>query len=447
MKKIAVLGAGESGVGAALLAVQKGYEVFVSDAGSIREPWLGQLKAAGVEVEEQGHTPDRLLQSEEVIKSPGIPDSAPIVELLKQAGKPVISEIEFAARFTRATIVGITGSNGKTTTTLLTHHLLVSAGIDAMLGGNVGTSFARNVAQREPAVHVLELSSFQLDGIVAFRPNVAVLLNITPDHLDRYGYLLENYVSSKFRIAMNQGPEDVLILNADDPLINDWRQRHRFPPENGPRLLEVSMRFASQEFLEIGDLTFDMRRSALKGPHNFFNARCAILAALTLGAAPAAIQQGLDTFVNAPHRLQLVAEFGGVRWINDSKATNVDAVLRALQAMDRPVVWIAGGTDKGNDYKVLEPLVQQKVKALVCLGVDNSRLLEAFGDLVSPIVETRSAKDAVAAASQLAQPGEVVLLSPACASFDLFKNYEDRGAQFAAAVLELKQAFEQKQRP
>lgn len=443
---MAVLGAGESGVGAALLAARKGFEVFVSDGGNIREPWLQELQTAGIEYEQGGHTAQRLLEADEVVKSPGIPDTAPIVELLKKAGKPVISEIEFAARFTRATIVGITGSNGKTTTTLLTHHLLVRAGVDAMLGGNVGKSFARNVAEREPAVHVLELSSFQLDGIVRFRPHVAILLNITPDHLDRYGYRIENYVASKFRIAMNQGPEDLLILNADDPLINDWRRRHGFPAENGPRLLEVSTQFASTDFLEIGDLTFDMRQTALKGPHNFFNACCAILAALNLGAEAEAIQQGLQTFVNAPHRMQLVAEFGGVRWINDSKATNVDAVRRALETMDRPVVWIAGGTDKGNDYSVLLPLVRRKVKALVCLGVDNHRLAEAFASEVPRLIETRSAKQAVEAASQLAQPGDVVLLSPACASFDLFKNYEDRGDQFSAAVLELKRTFEQTQR-
>ncbi len=421
-------------MGAALLARRHGFEVFVSDSGKVKESFRQELENHGIEFEEGRHSPERFAGVKTVVKSPGIPDAAPFVERLRENGVEVISEIEFAGRCTDATIIGITGSNGKTTTTRLTWHLLKTAGLNAVMGGNVGTSFARNLATEAPAdIHVLELSSFQLDGIKSFRPNVAILLNISPDHLDRYGYQMENYVASKFRIAMNQRPEDLFILDAGDPYIREWLEKNAFPSANGPRLLKVSLRNYDKRVLRVGESTFDMQHCPLKGPHNHFNATCAILAAKELGLSDEAIQLGLNSFVNAPHRLEWVAEVNGVTWINDSKATNVDAVRRALESMDRPVVWIAGGTDKGNDYAALMPLVRQNVRALVCLGVDNEKLKSSFGKML-PVEEARSAVEAVRKAAALAKQGDVVLLSPACASFDLFRNYEDRGDQFKAAV-------------
>lgn len=421
-------------MGAALLAHKFGFKVFVSDLGTVKEPFRKELEILGIDFEEGRHSPQQFEGVTTVVKSPGIPDEASFVQFLRQNGVEVISEIEFASRFTKATIIGITGSNGKTTTTRLTYHLLKAGGLDAALGGNVGTSFARNlVCEPHAQYHVLELSSFQLDGITSFRPHVAILLNISADHLDRYAYNMENYVASKFRIAMNQRPEDLFILNADDPYISDWLEKNVFPSENSPRLLKVSLRNFDPHTLRVGESTFDMQHCPLKGPHNHFNATCAILAAKAVGVGDEAIQLGLNSFVNAPHRLEWVAESQGVTFINDSKATNVDAVQRALETMDRPVVWIAGGTDKGNDYTTLMPLVQQKVKALVCLGADNRKLITAFGKML-PLEEARNATEAVQKAMALAAPGDVVLLSPACASFDLFKNYEDRGNQFKAAV-------------
>lgn len=421
-------------MGAALLARKHGYRVFVSDTGTVKEPFRQELEKHGIEFEEGQHSLAHFEGVKTVVKSPGIPDNAPFVERLRQNGAAVISEIEFAARFTRATLIGITGSNGKTTTTRLVYHLLKTGGLKVAMGGNVGTSFARNLATGADAdIHVLELSSFQLDGIRNFRPNVAILLNISPDHLDRYQNRMENYVASKFRIAMNQRPEDLFILNADDPYIRAWLEKNDFPSANGPRLLKVSLRNYDKKVIRVGESTFDMQHCPLTGPHNHFNATCAILAAREFGLNDEAIQQGLNSFVNAPHRLEWVAEVNGVAWINDSKATNVDAVQRALESMDRPVIWIAGGTDKGNDYSALMPLVRQKVKALVCLGLDNEKLKASFGKLL-PVQEARSAEEAVRKAAALAKEGDVVLLSPACASFDLFRNYEDRGDQFKAAV-------------
>ncbi|MAT53971.1 MAG: UDP-N-acetylmuramoyl-L-alanine--D-glutamate ligase [Saprospirales bacterium] len=434
LETIGILGAGESGVGAALLAQKQGFGVFVSDMGKVKEPFRQELENHGIEFEEGAHSWERFAGVKTVVKSPGIPDTAPFVVRLRENGVEVISEIEFASRFTNATIIGITGSNGKTTTTRLTWHLLKTAGLNAAMGGNVGTSFARNLATGAPAdIHVLELSSFQLDGIKSFRPRVAILLNISPDHLDRYDHRMENYVASKFRIAMNQRPEDLFILDADDPYIREWLEENAFPSANGPRLLKVSLRNYDKQVLRVGESIFDMQQSPLKGPHNHFNATCAILAAKEMGVSDEAIQQGLNSFVNAPHRLEWVAEVNGVAFIDDSKATNVDAVQRALESMDRPVIWIAGGTDKGNDYSALMPLVRQKVKALVCLGIDNEKLKASFGKLI-PVDEARSAEEAVRKAAALATEGDVVLLSPACASFDLFKNYADRGDQFKAAV-------------
>ncbi len=431
--KIAILGAGESGVGAALLAQKLGHEVFVSDGGTLKDNFRKELLDKGIPYEESKHTWTSIFDADVIIKSPGIPDELPPILKLRQSGKEVISEIEFAGRHTAATIIGITGSNGKTTTTRLTYHLFKTAGLNVALGGNVGTSFARNITEKKYDYHVLELSSFQLDGIVHFRPHVAILLNITPDHLDRYEYKMENYVRSKFRIAMNQQQEDVLILNADDPEI----QNHLKDKRLAPQMIGVSNHFEGNRPLKVGGSTFDMTGCVLKGQHNFFNAACAIHAAKTVGIGDEAIQRGLNTFVNTPHRLEMVATVKGVEYINDSKATNVDSVFYALQAMEKPVIWIAGGTDKGNDYGPIENLVRQKVKALICLGVDNSKLQSVFSPMLKNIEEVKSAKEAVERASIYAESGDVVLLSPACASFDLFKNYEDRGEQFKEAVFEM----------
>ena len=437
-KKLTVLGGGESGVGAALLAAQIGIPVWLSDAGTMADRYRLELSGAAIPFEEGGHTWATIFDSAEVVKSPGIPDSAPLVRALQERGIPVISEIEFAARYSEAFVIGITGSNGKTTTTNLTHHLLATAGFDVVKAGNVGHSFARVLTERDPAYAVLELSSFQLDGIDRFRPDIGMLLNISPDHLDRYEYRMENYVASKFRIAMNQRAEDLLLVNADDPYI---RARLK---EQGvkARLIQLSQPPTEELAIEVDGHRFDLEASPLRGRHNFFNARCAVQTALLLGAAAERIQEGLNTFQNAPHRLEQVAEVDGVLFINDSKATNVDSVFYALDAMSRPVVWIAGGQDKGNDYTALLPLVEEKVKALVCLGADNARLREVFGGMVREICECRTAPEAVAQAAALASAGDVVLLSPACASFDLFRNYEQRGDLFRSAVLEHKRKIE-----
>lgn len=431
---LVVLGAGESGVGAALLAKAKGIPVFVSDRGEISESYQQELREAGIAFESGHHSEADILQAGEVVKSPGIPDKAPLVKALHEAGIPVISEIEFAARYTDVLLIGITGSNGKTTTATLTHHLLKQAGKDAVLAGNVGISFARSIADgQQPEMYVLELSSFQLDGIRTFRAPLAALLNITPDHLDRYEYKLENYVASKFRIAKNQEAEDLFVYFAEDENIPGALARYPVPA----RRQAVSLSDIAGEHIRAGAHTFDLATTALRGKHNALNALFALHLALEAGADPGLLQAGLDTFVPVPHRLEKVGEWQGVTYINDSKATNVDAVFYALEAMKQPVVWIAGGQDKGNDYGPLEPFVRDKVRVLVCLGVDNEKLLSVFGSMVEQAVETRSAAEAVQVAARLAQPGEVVLLSPACASFDLFKNYVDRGDQFRAAVAQL----------
>ncbi len=432
--KIAILGGGESGTGAALLAKHLGHEVFLSDGGSLKDNYKAELLDKGIPYEEGKHTWTSIFEADEIIKSPGIPDGLPPLAELRRLGKPVISEIEFAGRHTSATIIGITGSNGKTTTTRLTHHLLKTAGLNTAIGGNIGYSFARNIIENKYDHYVLELSSFQLDGTVAFRPQIAILLNITPDHLDRYEYKMENYVRSKFRIAMNQLKEDLLITNADDPAVQNYLSLNQL----APRRIEVPTRFVSTKKLVVAGSEYNMTGCLLKGPHNFFNASCAIHAAKAVGVSDEAIQEGLNTFVNDPHRLEFVAEINGVEYVNDSKATNVDSVFYALKAMEKPVVWIAGGTDKGNDYGPIEDLARQKVKALICLGVDNSKLMDVFSPILKNIEEARSAKEAVERATIYAESGDVVLLSPACASFDLFKNYEDRGGQFKAAVHDLK---------
>lgn len=432
--KVAILGAGESGVGAALLAAQQGVEVWVSDKGSIAAPFKKELEKHGLPYEEEQHTWEKIAQADLVIKSPGIPDKVPLIQKLVAQKIPIISEIEWASRFTTSPIIGITGSNGKTTTTTLLYHLLSQAGKDVAMAGNVGKSFARQVTEEDKALYVLELSSFQLDGIEQFSPWLALLLNITPDHLDRYEYQLGNYIQSKFRIAMNQGADGQFIYFSDDPNINS---RLDLIPREVQQLCIHKDMIEGRSVWAKGE-RFDLANTQLRGIHNALNALFAIHAAQCCGLSQQDIQAGLETFQAVPHRLESVATLDGVEYINDSKATNVDAVFYALQAMEKPIVWIVGGQDKGNDYSALLPLVQEKVKAIVCLGLDNTKIVETFGPLKVPITETNSAAKAVWASRQLSETGDVVLLSPACASFDLFNNYLDRGDQFKTEVLNMK---------
>ncbi len=449
VKNIIVLGAAESGVGAALLAQAKGHAVFVSDRGAIQPDYKEKLTQAGIEFEENQHTLDRILQADEVIKSPGIPEKAAVVKAIREKGISLVSEIEFASRYTQARFIAITGTNGKTTTTLLTYHLLKEAGYNVGLAGNVGYSLAEQVIENKFDYYVLELSSFQLDDIVHFQPWIAVLLNITPDHLDRYDYSMEAYAHAKLRIVRNQDSTGYFIYNADDENIQRYFQAALRPMHQMPFSLHHRPDFKLAGcYKEESLLTLDLlpgyynggteeistANSPLIGEHNRQNVLAAVLAARVAGVSIAQVEQALDTFHNADHRLQLVREINEVAYINDSKATNVEAAWYALDGVKRPIVWIAGGTDKGNDYAPLQPLAQQKVKALVCLGVDNAKLRAAFADYVPHLEETQSMADAVQRAAALAAPGDVVLLSPCRASFDLFKNYEDRGRQFAAAV-------------
>jgi UDP-N-acetylmuramoylalanine--D-glutamate ligase len=443
-----VLGAAESGVGAALLAQAKGHTVFVSDRGAIQANFKEKLTQAGIEFEENQHTLDRILQATEVIKSPGIPEKAPVIQALREQHIPIISEIEFASRYTQARYIAITGTNGKTTTTLLTYHLLKEAGYNVGLAGNVGYSLAEQVIENKFDYYVLELSSFQLDDIEYFNPWVAVLLNITPDHLDRYNYSMAEYAQAKLRIVRNQDSSSYFIYNADDENIQRYFMAALRPMQQLPFSLSRRPDFDLAGYYEKeNQLCVDLlpgyyserehistANSPLIGEHNRQNVLAAVLAARVAGISIAQIEQALGTFHNADHRLQLVKEVNGVAYINDSKATNVEAAWYALDGVKRPIVWIAGGTDKGNEYASLQPLAQQKVKALVCLGVDNAKLRAAFADTVPHLEETQRMTDAVQRAAALAAPGDVVLLSPCCASFDLFKNYEDRGRQFAAAV-------------
>jgi UDP-N-acetylmuramoylalanine--D-glutamate ligase len=450
---IVILGAAESGVGAALLAQAKGHSVFVSDKGAIQPDYKAKLTAAGIEFEENQHSLDRILLAEEVVKSPGIPEKAEVIKALREKGTRIISEIEFAGRYTKAKCIGITGTNGKTTTTLLTYHLLKSAGLSVGLAGNVGYSLAEQVMEDKFDYYVLELSSFQLDDLHDFRLWIAVLLNITPDHLDRYNYSIEEYARAKLRITRNLDSNNYFIYNADDEVTGRYFQSaflsaHQLPfslhhrPDGhlaGYYTTEdmVCTNLQAIGFDDRGGEEINTAGSPLIGQHNRQNMLAAILATRVAGLNDEQIEAGLASFRNADHRLQLVGEINGVRFINDSKATNVEAAWYALDGIHQPIVWIAGGTDKGNDYTSLLDLAENRVKALVCLGIDNTKLHAAFDAVVPHVEETQSMKDAVQRAAALAAPGDVVLLSPCCASFDLFKNYEDRGRQFAQAVGEL----------
>ncbi len=446
-RAIAILGAAESGIGAAILGKKLGLEVFLSDSGLISDDRKTILQEHEIAFEEGGHTASTILAADLIVKSPGIPDKAPFIQSLVAQGLPVISEIEFAFRYMEkdARVIAITGTNGKTTTTMLTYHLLKSAGLNVAMGGNVGVSLAKLVAEGGYDYYVVEVSSFQLDGIVQFKPDIAVLLNITLDHLDRYNYNFQSYVSSKFRITENLTSDECFIYCADSEPITE---------EISKRKIEACLFAVSttkgpkwQAHIDNDHLIFDYKfkekgkkhqipvsEIALIGKHNMINSMSAVLCALTLDVPIESILKSLKSFINAPHRLELAGKIDGVKYINDSKATNVDSVFYALDGINEPIVWIAGGIDKGNDYSQITELVKEKVKALICLGVDNAPLFKAFDGILDTIVEVDSAEGAIAAAHKLAKKGDVVLLSPACASFDLFKNYEDRGDQFKNAV-------------
>jgi UDP-N-acetylmuramoylalanine--D-glutamate ligase len=447
INKIAVLGAGESGTGAAVLAKKKGFEVFVSDSKTINEKYKKVLKHFEIDFEENGHDFDKILSANEVVKSPGIPDNITVIKLLQDNNVPVISEIEFAARYTSAKLICITGSNGKTTTTLLTYHILKNAGLNVGLAGNVGKSFAMQVAENDFDYYVLEISSFQLDGMHDFKADIAVLLNITPDHLERYDYKFENYVRSKFRIIQNQTENDWFVFTADDPVIIKEIEKREIKAKLVPVSIDnKQMRNGLGAWVENGKIIFNngknifdmtLEQLALQGKHNTYNSMAAGIEAHLLEIRKQTIKQSLSNFQNIAHRLEYVASVHGIVFINDSKATNVNATWYALGHYDKPIVWIAGGVDKGNNYDILKPLVKEKVKAIICLGLDNGKLHEAFEDLVDLMIDVESAEDAVREAYYAAKKGDTVLLSPACSSFDLFANYEERGEMFKNAVRQL----------
>ncbi len=441
MKRIVVLGGGESGVGTAILAKQKKYEVFVSDKGAIAQKYKEVLLQNEIEFEENQHTESKILNADLVMKSPGIPDKVALVQQLLKNNIQIVSEIEFASQFTQATVVGITGSNGKTTTTLLTHHVLKQGDLNVGVAGNIGDSFAEQIATQSYDNYVLELSSFQLDGVDKFAPHIAVITNITPDHLDRYEYNFENYIDSKFRITKNQTENDYLIYDADDEASNKWLKENKTKAQLIPFSVERELDFGAfikedKIITKINREEFIMPLSnlALKGKHNVKNAMASAMTAQLLKVRKQTIKESLSSFEGAEHRLESVQKVKDVQYINDSKATNVNATFYALECMDNPTVWIVGGVDKGNDYHDLLPLVREKVKAIVCLGVDNRKIKETFENVVDIIVETAGAEEAVKVSAKLATRGDSVLLSPACASFDLFENYEDRGRQFKRAV-------------
>ncbi len=443
MSRIVVLGGGESGVGAAVLAKVKGFDVFLSDNGQIAGHYADDLRKWDIPFEEGGHTEDLILNADEVIKSPGIPSTVPMIRKLEAQGTPIVSEIEFAGRYDTAKKICITGSNGKTTTTSLIYYLLQNAGLNVGLGGNIGKSYAYQVATEHFDYYVLEISSFQLDNCYEFHPDIAIITNITPDHLDRYGYQLENYVKAKFRITRNLSPEDCFIFDSDDEITIDHLNKIILSAKRLPFTQKTEVEqgaFVKDDKIvvryEDEECDIFLKELALGGKHNIYNSMAAALAAKASGIDNKTIRESLATFQPVEHRLEPVLSIKDVLYINDSKATNVDAAWYALECQSKKVVWIVGGKDKGNDYEVLKPLVKDKVKAIVCLGVDNSKIKAAFGDIVGEgkMVETRSAADAVKEASKFAEAGDVVLLSPCCASFDLFTSYEDRGRKFKEAV-------------
>jgi UDP-N-acetylmuramoylalanine--D-glutamate ligase len=444
MKRLVVLGGGESGVGTAILGKKEGFEVFVSDFGPIKENYKDVLTKYEIEWEEEQHTESLILNANVVMKSPGIPEKSPIVKKLVEKGISIISEIEFASDFTQAKTIGITGSNGKTTTTMLTYHLLKEGGLNVGLGGNIGKSFAWQVAEENYDYYVLELSSFQLDGISQYRPDIAIITNISPDHLDRYEYKYENYIASKFRITMNQQEEDYLIYDADDEAISNWFKQNKTKAKLIP--FSLNKTFENGAFIKddtmdiiINNEEFEMKTGevSLEGKHNMKNAMAATSVAQLMKIRKQTIRESLSNFQGVEHRLEKVLKIQNVQYINDSKATNVNATFFALDSMTVPTVWIVGGVDKGNDYSELMPLVREKVKAIICLGIDNKKIIEAFSDVVDMMVEVDNMHDAVNTAKHLTEKGDAVLLSPACASFDLFQNYEDRGKQFKVAVQNL----------
>jgi len=444
-KRFVILGGGESGVGAALLAKKQGFEVFVTDASSLKDEYRNELQEAGIFFEEGIHTESKILIADEIMKSPGIPEKAEIVRKIRAKGIEIISEVELAYRYKGSSkIVAITGSNGKTTTAALTYHICRKAGLDCALVGNIGYSFAKQVALSPKPLYVVEISSFQLDDIKTFRPDLAILTNITEDHLDRYDYQFENYIRSKFRITMNQQNDDHFIYCADDEVTMKYIDQFNIHSNQLP--ISMKRELPNGAFIKDGDMyvrtgqdftsmsVFDF---ALKGKHNYYNTMAACVAAATLDIRKEKIRDAVQDFQTLEHRMEHVATVRGVGFINDSKATNVNSTWYALESMTRPTVLVLGGVDKGNDYSLLDELVKEKVRAIICLGKDNSKIHEAFESMVSNIVDTASAVEAVQAAFHFASKGDVVLLSPACASFDLFKNYEDRGNQFKKAVKEL----------
>lgn len=442
--RLVILGAGESGVGTALLGKKEGYEIFVSDFGSISEKYQQILNDEKIEWEQQQHTESKILNADVVVKSPGIPDKAPIVKKLHEKSIKVISEIEFVYQFAKNTSIAITGSNGKTTTTMLTYHLLKQEGLNVGLAGNIGESYAKQVAIDPEKLFVLELSSFQLDGNINYNPHIAIITNISPDHLDRYEYKYENYIASKFRITMNQTEKDYLIYDADDEAINNWLKNNQTKAQLVP--FSLTKKFEEGAYLEDNNIiaminnekiTVPVAEIAIEGKHNVKNAMAATLVAQMMRVRKQTIRESLSNFQNAEHRLEKVAKINKVQYINDSKATNVNATYFALESMNTPTVWIVGGVDKGNDYDELMTFVNEKVKAIICLGIDNTKIINAFSPIVDIIVEASSMEEAVKLASKASEEGDTVLLSPACASFDLFTSYEDRGTQFKNEVQKL----------
>ena len=444
MKRLVVLGGGESGVGTAILGKKKGYDVFVSDKGIIAKKYKEVLLHNEINFEEEEHTESLILNADVVMKSPGIPDKIALIQKLIENKTSIISEIEFAAQYTNATLVGITGSNGKTTTTMLTHHLMKEGGVDVGMAGNIGDSFALQVAEQSYNNYVLELSSFQLDGIKKFRPHIAIITNITPDHLDRYDYDFNKYIASKFRITENQTKDDFLIYDADDSVITEKLKTHQVNAKLVPFSLEKELSYGAFlkedkiiTKLNTEEFSMSISKLTLQGKHNIKNTMASSLASQLLNVRSQSVKESLANFEGVEHRLENVQKVNGVQFINDSKATNVNATFYALECMEKPTVWIVGGVDKGNDYEDLLPLVREKVKAIVCLGEDNEKLKAVFSNVIDMMVETAGAEEAVKVAYKLSQKGDAVLLSPACASFDLFENYEDRGRQFKTAVRSL----------